>query len=102
MIMNNRSERKLWQKMCCSRGYLQRVLGPGSSGGDETTTNDDLRRTGSRGDAKSDYTAIFGDLGTGVRLVRSSNGGTAFGTPWALNAQGTGGGPKIKWPRKAL
>ena len=31
-------------------------------GGDETTTNDDLRRTGSRGDAKSDYTAIFGDL----------------------------------------
>ena len=29
----------------------------------------------------------------------SSNGGTAFGTPWALNAQGTGGGPKIKWPK---
>jgi hypothetical protein len=28
-------------------------------GGDETTTNDDLRRTGSRGVAKSDYTAIL-------------------------------------------
>ena len=35
---------------------------PGSSGGDNTTTNDDLRRTGSRGVAKSDYTAIFVDL----------------------------------------
>ena len=28
-----------------------------------TTTNDDLRRTGSRGVAKSDYTASFVDLG---------------------------------------
>ena len=30
----------------------------------------------------------------------SSNGGTAFGTPWALNAQGTRGGPNIKWAQK--
>ena len=30
----------------------------------------------------------------------SSNGGTAFGTPWALNAQGTTGGPNIKWAQK--
>jgi hypothetical protein len=30
----------------------------------------------------------------------SSNGGTAFGTPWALNAQGTRGGPNIKWALK--
>ena len=28
----------------------------------------------------------------------SSNGGTAFGTPWALNAQGTGGGPRLNGP----
>ena len=32
----------------------------------------------------------------------SSNGGTAFGTPWTLNAQGTGGGPKIEWPKNRL
>ena len=43
-----------------SRRYLKC---PGSSGGDETTTNDDLRRDGSRGAAKSDYMAIFVDLG---------------------------------------
>ena len=29
----------------------------------------------------------------------SSNGGDTFGTPWRLNAQGTGGGPKIEWPK---
>ena len=37
----------------------------GSSGGDKTTTDDDLRRDGSRGEwgrAKSDYMAIFVDF----------------------------------------
>ena len=32
----------------------------------------------------------------------SSNGGDTFGTPWTLNAQGTGGGPKIEWPKNRL
>ena len=32
----------------------------------------------------------------------SSNGGDTFGTPWTLNAQGTGGGPKIEWPKNPV
>ena len=41
----------------------------------------------------------YGELSDTGSCYNSSNGGDTFGTPWRLNAQGTGGGPKIEWPK---